>query len=382
MTNSLLQRFKIDAHFLVAIVVVFTSWTIYYSLPYSWLFHLLVFVWIVSHHKNNPKKQSLFIAFLILSLWYYRLVGAEISIPGIIKSLLISSLFLLDDDVLCGIIYHVKNIVCFIVAIGVVLHVLRTFGGISLPEITTVYAGDRYFHVYPFVVYQYEVDFRFNSIFDEAGYLGTLSSFFIILDGYNLKSIRNIILIIGGVFTLSFAFIVIMLFGLFAFSVKRKSIVPLIIVLSIVCLVFWFVPELSDIFAMRQDIFSVGSDGFSDSRGGAEQMRENLDIIFSRSWYNILLGNGYNAHLLLFKANDISIASSSIFRLIFQIGFLGVAYLILFIIVNSKSDFVYRIFTLCFILSLYQRPHIFEPIFIVLLALATSKHNYRKILKK
>lgn len=358
---------------IIAVIIVFSSWTIYYRLPFTWFFYLILLFWIFTHFKYNPQKFGLFIIFLVLSLWYYRPADFSFSGGGFVKSFLISSLFLLDHKHQKQILEAIKDILFILVLIGVLFHISGIVAGLRLPEITTVYIDDRYYHVYPLIVYQYGLEsIRFASIFDEPGYLGTIIGLLLLLEGFNLNNFKNIVLFIGGVFTLSLAFYIFAALGFVTSSIYKKNFKTLlfsvIAVVVVILVLSYYFPDVLEFFLNRKEFNSLGGGEFEDSRGGIEAFNENIKIISSRPFLNQLFGNGFDAPLLLFKYNTVSIASSSIYRLIFQIGFLGVIYLILFILINVEKKYVPIVFALAFILSLYQRPQIFEPMYIIMLA--------------
>lgn len=374
--------------YLIAIIIVFASWTVYYRIPFMWGFYIIITFWIFAHYKHNAKKEKLFWAFLFLSLWFYRPADFSISGGGIVKSLFISSLFLLEDDSQNRVIYCIRKVLTLVILIGVVLHVYGIFTGLAIPKITTIYGDNETYHVYPLLVYQEGLEsLRFASIFNEPGYLGTILGLLLLLDGFDLRDKKNLVLFIGGMLTLSVAFYVFALLGLLAYSIKKKSLKSLLIyavlvTLSLIAIIHFF-PDLWDFIVNRQEFSSLNEGEIESSRGGKDIFQVGVNAISKRPFINVLLGNGYDSPQLITNSTDqFVIAGSIIFRLIYQIGYIGLMYLIFFVWFNKKKGFIPLLFSIAFILSLYQRPHIFEPMYIIMLAsIMSSSVNYKTKIK-
>ena len=93
---------------------------------------------------------------------------------------------------------------------------------------------------YPFLVYYTEgflnfnklYNLRFYGMFDEPGVIGTIVTILLFADNYNLKSKQNIILVIAGIFSFSFFFIVSSLVYLFILFKNKYRILVICLVLS------------------------------------------------------------------------------------------------------------------------------------------------------
>lgn len=287
---------------------------------------------------------------------------------GVFKSIYLSSLFLLNKDDIESIIKYLFRILAIIVSFGLVCHILRMVGGSPFGQIATVFTDNRYYDVYPFLVYQQGLNWRFNSIFDEPGYYGTIVALYLVLDNLNFKKIENIVLLAGGIFTMSMAFYLIIGLALFFKAIRYKNFSPIVYTAIIFFIIAKLFPDLIDMFMTRREFIGLAEGEFSDSRGGADSAAYNMNLINSRPLFNVLFGNGNDAPLLYAKDNTDGIASSSIYRLIFQIGYMGLVYLIVFIVYFTKKQFYPFLFSCLFIVSLYQRPEVFEGIYVIMLA--------------
>lgn len=62
--------------------------------------------------------------------------------------------------------------------------------------------------------------FRFYSMFDEPGVLGTLSAFILFANKYNFRDLKNVIILLGAIFSFSLAFYMISFLGYMFYAIK------------------------------------------------------------------------------------------------------------------------------------------------------------------
>lgn len=279
-------------------------------------------------------------------------------------------MFLLDRMDLERIVVYLFNLIAIISTIGLVLYLCDNSGLIHIRQMAVVTKEDGFtYDVYPFFVTIRGIIGRFQGIFNEPGYLGTIVGFYLALDHFNLKKTINVLLVICGFFTFSLAFYLIVGISGIAYLLRERKLWPLFFVgLAYFALLKFFPDFVESFFARREFVSYVETGTLNDTRGGIEQMYESLSIIGRKPLINQLFGNGYDSYLTLFGDNSTSIATSSIFRLIYQVGYAGVVLLILFIIRNTPKEYYSLLFSTVFIISLYQRPQIYQAIFVVLLA--------------
>lgn len=357
---------------IAAIVILFTSWTVYYQLPYGLVFQgiLALFIFVI-YGKYTNRRISIFIFFFFISLWYYRPMFFDISamMSGFYRALIPCSLFLLSSDCQKVILKYLFYLIAIIAGIGAVLHILNFLGIYSVPAFTMVEMPERDFEIRPFLVYIYPSSFRFSSIFDEPGYLGTIIALYLALERYNFHKLINIVLLFCGILSLSFGFYVMLGIGMSIMSIKKRNYKPLILFVLLFAILYIFIPDFFELLFQREEVVSLLNGGkFEDSRGGYVNMVMSLKTINSMPIMNVLFGNGYDAPLFYFKENTNFLASSSIFRLVFQMGYVGVLLFIIGLINYTKKSSECIVFILLFIFSLYQRPHVFALMFFIMLA--------------
>lgn len=373
--NSMLETTSIKDRFFAffaALIILFTSWTIYYHLPLDIFFQGLLALLIFRFYGDYSKKRiHIFFVFLFISLWFFRPMGFDMKglFLGIFRAIVPCSLIIMESKIQKQTLKYLFLLIAIIAGIGAILHVLNISGIYLLNLITIVETPERDFAIYPFLVYIYPSSMRFSSIFDEPGYLGTIIALYLSIEQFDFKKKTNVILLICGILSLSFGFYVMVALGLALDSVLKKKILPVVIALFILIAAYLSFPEFFDVLLDRDEITSLGNGGsYSDSRGGLKEMQKNINIINSMPFLNMLIGNGYDAPLFYFKENTNSIASSSIFRLIFQMGYLGCFFLIFSVFRFSKKSFDSLIFIFLFVFSLYQRPQIFVLMYFIMFA--------------
>ena len=347
-----MQLAKVNSIFCLfaAVILLFTSWVIYYALPYKHVFELIFAALILfKYHDFSKRNKNLYFIFILISLWYYRPADFDFDIlaTGIYKSLLFGLIFFLPESFHQTIFKYFRLILCILVAYGIVFHVLRLLGIFTLPEIALVFSDYRYYDVYPFLVYQHESAMRFSSIFDEPGYLGTLSVFVLILGGMNLTRWYNLVLLIGGILSLSFAFYVMLAVVLVIYIIKSRSYYILLLIGAVVFLINKYLPEFFTPFLEREEMAIFWGGTYSDNRGDSDKA---IKFIHNMPFFNVLIGNGYDSPVKYFRDNNDGLASSSIWRMILQLGYLGVISVVLFIIGFTKKYFLNILFAFVFIL--------------------------------
>lgn len=134
-----MQLAKVNSIFCLfaAVILLFTSWVIYYALPYKHVFELIFAALILfKYHDFSKRNKNLYFIFILISLWYYRPADFDFDIlaTGIYKSLLFGLIFFLPESFLQTIFKYFRLILCILVAYGIVFHVLRLLGINSISQ--------------------------------------------------------------------------------------------------------------------------------------------------------------------------------------------------------------------------------------------------------
>lgn len=125
---------------------------------------------------------------------------------------------------------YITNIIAWLIVISLPAWLINTFVTplpiYSYIDISSMKGGewDVVMENYVLFVAHRSIDyFRFYSVFDEPGVLGTLSAFILYGNKYNFKDWRNVAILIGGFFTYSMAFYLLGIIGFFIINYKSPK---------------------------------------------------------------------------------------------------------------------------------------------------------------
>lgn len=225
-------------------------------------------------------------------------------------------------------------------------------------------------------------DLRFRSIFDEPGIVGTISSFILFGNKYNFKINRNIIILIAGLFSMSLFFYLSTALFLIIFHIK--SLKKLVLIFAILIAGTTIISKnkiLNDLILTRLV--------FSNEKGISGNNRTNVDWDHEYASFlksdDFLWGRGKGA----FDTNIYNRAVASYQSIIFDYGLIGMIIIIIFYFIifmnysNLKSSLL---MSLLLVLSLYQRPWIFDYYYDILtiagLVFQNSLENHKFICNK
>lgn len=376
----------------VAITILFSSWIVYYR-PSSqivlilYLISSLLVLYNDSRKTTNSSLSTILLGILLFWMWLPK--NLSYSSPSL--GLFVTFVFILTLFNLSGHsffrIYKLLRLVLFaIIAIGVILFILDATGILNLQPIDTVFLDSgrqRTYVIYPFLVKEatYGTEsLRFASVFDEPGYLGTLVFLLLLLDDFNLKDRITFVFFLAGLLSFSLAFYLL----LFAYvtirvvqrifllrtSVKirlRKKSLFLTFTMVLIGLTF-----ISSDFATNLLLdhivprFSTEHLLYESNRGDIKTQIEALRSMYKEDVFFFFLGNGMDAFS---NKKDLMpiIQDSTWLRLIHQAGVLPLLCFVIFWLNEIRSRPKSQMFFLFFIISTYQRPQVFFPIFMFLL---------------
>lgn len=251
------------------------------------------------------------------------------------------------------------NIIAYVILFTLpfwVFHVfiteLPSFGEIDITEMK----GREYIldnHIL-FLTYRGFDFFRFYSVFDEPGVLGTLSAFIIFGNRYNFKQWQNIVIFIGGIFTYSMAFYVLFLLGYFyynTYSLKHfvKSFFFLICTIPIVF--FLLKDDLAFSLSVVERFKDFGLNRIENRTG--EEINRHLSEMF----YSPTIFWGEGTSFLQRNRSEVG-ASYKLFIIEYGVmGLLGLFLMYFSLLWQKNRDTLFFLFL--FSLSFLQRPYAF-----------------------
>lgn len=254
-------------------------------------------------------------------------------------------------------IKYITNYIALIIAISLPFYLIHIFFSPTIPLIGMVDLSD--FKGAPMIMENYVLYvmpagfdyFRFYSMFDEPGVLGTISAFILYINNYNFRKKSNIIILLGSIFTYSMAFYILTLVG-FTFNMIRNRQIKGALTLIIFIFILFFI--VKDQVAFQYSVMSRFSSGVFDAL--KERNDDVLDSFFQEYIGSIdfLLGKG-----ALFLKQSAFTGNSYKFFLI-EYGLIGILLILLiYLSLIKKMDSSIFVLLVLFILSFLQRSFIF-----------------------
>lgn len=200
--------------------------------------------------------------------------------------------------------------------------------------------------------------FRLSGLFDEPGVVGTFSAFILITMGYRVREWKGYVILAAGILSFSLAFYLMSLLYL----LMRKGVVNRI---KVVVFIMLFATMAGSIPFVRERIIDrlEIKDGIL---AGDNRTTEEVDAAFANFTMsdNVWTGNAG-------RVDESGVGSASWKAAIMDYGIIGNALIALFfwLLARSKPIRFSRqtvIFSILFVVSVYQRPHIFDPSYILL----------------
>lgn len=199
--------------------------------------------------------------------------------------------------------------------------------------------------------------YRFSSVFDEPGVVGTISALFLISNRFNMQGYSSKIIFVSGLLSFSLAFYILIA----VYLISSKPAVLLKVGLPCVLFFAFFYPVLKHNDLVNRFLYERLENLFTDPSSINNRIDPCFSSIFSDFIFtdNVFLGNGAWAHTQL--GCDVS----SYLSVIYNHGVLGFIFIVFFysavILLLSRflifsHPFFYLPFLMVFSMSLYQRP--------------------------
>lgn len=205
---------------------------------------------------------------------------------------------------------------------------------------------------------------RLCGLFNEPGLFGTILALVLVAGNFNLKKTENVLYLIGGFFSYSLAFyIIIFLYSAIKIAQNPRLIKPAITVAIVVMLIVPILVRHNETLD-----YLLGRMEFSDGAlAGDNRTRESFDILYKQMFETgnqwLGYGNGYTAFHdtggLSYKKN------------IIQYGIIGMFLLWGGLLVQALKECRWNraciIFVICFFASIYQRPNVIDVNYFLIL---------------
>jgi len=359
-------------------------WNHKYYILYSTIISLFAFL--LSRIKSGFQStdKNLFLAFVSFLLVIYLNISTLRTIFVSLFFYFPILLFLLETNRIKLLTFHIfLKVLSFFLVPGLIIYFVNMFG-IELPWINLeplnplkTVQGFFYKNYFGAIVLSHtsNIDsfpYRFLGIFDEPGVIGTLVGIIIFSNDFNpIKKISNFILFVSGLLSLSFFFYgSLLIFFLYKIFQKRNFYnFSIIIIFSLILLVF-FTDILENDFIYRNILsrFDISNGWLA----GDNRTNDYFDNFYRENilnnFYNFIFGLGRNYSL----TNSSLMAAASWKKVVLERGFLGLSFLISFFFIipfymQKKVTFSeYLIYITILLLTIYQRPGIFELPYIII----------------
>jgi len=295
------------------------------------LLNLVCFLGYGACHTIYVSKQDelilfLLVAFILLHVFSNNGTG---SLGMMLTAACMSFLILVEPQdklLILNLITTIYATICFISLIG---WILVCIFHIYLPMHISQYGFYKFYDYGIFNIRVEGISFsRYLGMFIEPGYTGVMCALLLTANGYNLRKVSNLILLISALFTLSLAtYLLILFYFLFyKFSVKKLKIAAGILVIAIIGLIIIKSnPNLSatlDYFVGNRinKMFNGNIFGNRFSNDFSQYYRRNI----LRNPWNLVLGVGSE------ELNSMGFASAGYRVFIAQDGILNLIIVVIF----------------------------------------------------
>lgn len=209
------------------------AWFFWNSMQTINILTFLVVTWFMIFQKKLfTIRSSYFLPLLLLiitELYVVRNTTFNAMILAIMQVLIVSSVFLLNNNTKHELLNFFTNAFAVILTISIFFWFLFLFG-LSLPHYFLIRGDDQYlFNNYYLFLHNTNptenlIFPRFSSIFVEPGHLGMISAFFLYANRFNLKKKAVLIIFIASILSFSLASYVLMLIAalILLFTQSRK----------------------------------------------------------------------------------------------------------------------------------------------------------------
>ena len=223
------------------------------------------------------------------------------------------------------------------------------------------------YFAYPFCVIpdeSYFSHFRFCGCYDEPGVVGTIAGIMLVINRWNMRNWKNIVLLISGIFSFSLYFYMLQFLYFLFYARLRYKIVAFFLLIGL----FFYLQndELVNKFLLARLDFS-GGDFSGDNRTTASFDSWYRNFLFTGDFW-IGCGKG--------MANIVDSGGASYKHLIVDYGFIMFAiYMFSFLYLIWRNHSVLKKFLIISIVLfslIYQRPFIFNYLYLFLLISSVS----------
>lgn len=329
---------------------------VYFLLP---MCLLLLTLW---SGKLNLHRSIIVIAVTTLFHYLVQRLFVYSEPAGSLSTLLICLIFLLQTEEIKGNFFYItRYIMIFLSAISIICYLSYMIDlGIPYtiePYYATSKSGVYYANYSISFLYVSSFQIRACGIFNEPGWFGTFLAFYLCADCLNARKIGNVIMILAGTLTFSLAFVlIIFLFFIITHLDNWKHYIWIVILLLAYICILPNVQTGNEAIDLFVDRIVLDESFFTENKRTIDTFDQAFDnaIRNGKIWSGF--GSGYSDSL---GGGTLSIKTD-----ILDYGVLltSAFYIPIFVslLIAGKGRLYPTAFSICFFISLYQRPWLYE----------------------
>ena len=219
---------------------------------------------------------------------------------------------------------------------------------------------------------------RFTSVFSEPGVVGTISAFFLVADDFRIKKDkRNLVLLVGGIFSLSLAFILLSFVSLLLRQLQKGAYRTfwVMFILLLTYLLFMNITFSNRNLSSLQQRLTYDENRLLGDNRIKEYAQLEYEDFLQGDLKTVLLGYG-NAYENPTTNVNFWQGSATYKRQVFQYGVIGFGIYLLWIIFVPYNCFKTKdkaannrmiVYIVAFVASIYQRPNMSTLFFLYFL---------------
>ena len=328
---------------------------------------------------------------LLIGTWArFGLDGSVVATRTIALSLPVYAILCLDRKDKIRLLYSLGIVFALFVGLAATFFVFRYFGipfpGFDLesPNPLKVASGMHYEISYlgGAILNRYG-NLTFCGVFDEAGCVGTFAALLFValkecrdLDGVRFVRLVRVSILVEGVLSFSFAFVLLMLAYLAYYCIKRGNVKTAVLVACVAVAVFLIpnvdLQQLGSLGSLRTRIETLlGGDGLANNRVNEQTAIIMWDFYNTKDAFVSLFGYGQSSFYSI--ANRAGVDGCSVEFYLYDYGYVGFAlYYAVLVMLNRCSRRSVSggwILLLLFLLSTYQRPEVVSSLYFAILML-------------
>lgn len=323
-------------------------------------FILLCFLFVILYPRRRRLRKDyvFFSLFILLPVFVIRPLFSGFHLSGVLYLLLFLMLPCITYSEGEKALNILTNILSLIITISLPMWLIHVFivpiphiGYFDLSQLKgseAIYEN----HIFFVSFVGNEGYYRFYSMFDEPGVLGTLSAFILFArkDEFNTK---NIIILLGGIFTYSLAFYILSIVGfLYAYTKKPKTLLLVIFIsFPIAFSINYFLKD--DIAYQQAIIYRLGDNSLEENLDRRTNYRVDRYYNNMVSTFDGLWGLGSK------KIDALGLDEGQSYkRFVLEFGTLGLLSMLIlyFLIIKTRYSYLSIGFYIIFFLSFLQRP--------------------------